>query len=396
LIPTEPLFTVHVRETEGAECFLVIHSVRHGSACGGVRAAADVTLEEVQQLARVMTYKYSFWDRPMGGAKAGVRLPEGLSRDERLGVFRRLGQRLAPIFWANLFHPWPDLNCGPDEIGALRTGAGLPVGAMPDSSHYTALTVFGSLAATSEFLGLKPGDCRVSIEGLGRVGMGVAQEVGDWGGKLVAASTVWGAVANPGGLDVEAVKRVREGHGDGFVTEAGEWQRLPREGLFGVPADIVVPCARVGSINAAVAAALQVGAMVPGANAPCTEEGEVILTRRGALVLPDFVCNSGGVVGTRLIQLGVGPRLVRELLVGELGKMVGRALEASGKEGVSAAVLARRVAQERYAARTGQAYAPSGVRAAIARRLSSRIPRSYRRRTAVAEFLRVARSRFAG
>jgi hypothetical protein len=114
----------------------------------------------------------------------------------------------------------------------------------------------------------------------------------------------------------------------------------------------------------------------------------------GVLLLPDFVCNSGGIVGTRLAQLGVGPRLVRELLVGEVGKMVARALEASEKEGVSAAALARRVAEERYAAGTGQAYAPSGIRAAIARRLSSRIPRSYRRRHAVAEFLRVARSRF--
>lgn len=396
MIPREPLFTVHVEEEEGAEGFVVVHSVCFGSSSGGVRAAADVTPEEVQQLARVMTYKYAFWDRPMGGAKAGVRLPDGYGREERLAVFRRLGRQLAPVLRANLFHPWPDLNCGPDEIGALRSGAGLPVRAVPDSSHYTALTLFGSLAATAAFLGLEPPQCRVSIEGLGRVATQLAREVRDWGGKLVAASTAEGAIADPNGLDVEAVGRARERWGDGFVTEPGEWERLPREGLFGVLADILVPCARVGSIDAAVATRLELRALVSGANAPCSEEGEATLARRGVLVLPDFVCNSGGIVGTRLAQLGVKPSTVRELLVGELGAMVGRMLRASEKEDVSATALARQVAEERYVARAGQVHAPSGIRAAIARRLSRRIPRSYRRRSAVAEFLRVAQSRFAG
>jgi glutamate dehydrogenase/leucine dehydrogenase len=180
------------------------------------------------------------------------------------------------------------------------------------------------------------------------------------------------------------------------VTEPGEWERLPREGLFGVLADILVPCARVGSIDAAVATGLEARALVPGANASCSKEGEATLTRRGVLVLPDFVCNSGGIVGTRLAQLGVAPQTVRRLLVDELGEMVDRMLRASAKEGASAAALARRLAEERYAARTGQAYAPSGIRAAVARRLSRRVPRWYRRREGVAEFLRVAQSRFAG
>ena len=76
--------------------------------------------------------------------------------------------------------------------------------------------------------------------------------------------------------------------------------------------------------------------------------------------------------------------------------MVGRALRASAKEGISAAASARRVAEKRYAARADQAYAPSGVSAAIARRLSKRVPRWYRRREGVVEFLQVTRSRFAG
>jgi glutamate dehydrogenase (NAD(P)+) len=147
----------------------------------------------------------------------------------------------------------------------MLAGAGLPAGAMPDTAYYTVLTVLGSLVATAEFLGLKPEDCRVSIEGLERVGMQLAREVRDWGGKLVAASTVHGTIANPGGLSIDAVERARERRGDAFVSEAGEWERLPREELFGVPADIVVPCARVGSLDAEISARLEAKAVVSGA-----------------------------------------------------------------------------------------------------------------------------------
>ncbi len=395
MISIEPLFTVEFGAAdEGVRGFLVVHSVFHGMATGGVRAGEDVSLEEVEHLARVMTYKFSFWDRPSGGAKAGVVLPAGTAREERAGLFRAVGRHLAPLLGAGLYQPWPDLNCGSEDVQAILAGAGLAARQPPDSSYYTALTAFGALTATARFFDLQPSNCRISIEGMGRVGTHLARQVAEWGGRLVAVSTIEGTVANPEGLDAPALAAAREKHGDALVAQPGDWERLPRGELFSVPTDILVPCARVGSIGAEVAKGLDIKALVPAANAPCTEEAEAELARKGAAVLPDFICNSGGVMGTRLAQLGVSPQRTRELLVDELGSMVANALACSEKRGASPADLAREVAEERYAQRLGQMHAPSGLRAAVTRRLARRVPRAWRRKAACAEFLEITRTSF--
>jgi glutamate dehydrogenase/leucine dehydrogenase len=395
VISIEPLFTVGFGAAdEGVRGFLVVHSVFHGVATGGVRAGEDVSLEEVEHLARVMTYKFCFWDRPSGGAKAGVVLPAGTAPEQRVRLFRAVGQHLAPLLGAGLYQPWPDLNCGPEDVQAILAGAGLAARQAPDSSYYTALTAFGALAATARFLGLRPGSCRISIEGMGRVGTHLARQVAEWGGRLAAVSTIEGTVANPEGLDPAALLAAREKHGDSFATQPGDWERVPRGDLFSVPTDILVPCARVGSIDAEVAKMLDVKALVPAANAPCTEEAEAELARKGAIVLPDFICNSGGVMGTRLAQLGVSPERTRELLADELGSMVANALACSKKRGVSPADLAREVAEKRHSQRLSQMHAPSGLRAAVTRRLARRVPRAWRRNAACNEFLEITRTSF--
>ena len=396
MISIEPLFTVDFRAGEtGVRGILAVHSVFNGTATGGVRAAEDVDPDEVKHLARVMTYKYSFWNRPSGGAKAGIVLPGRASREERAKAFRAFGRHLAPLIRAGVYDPWPDLNCGPEDVQAILAGAGLAAGRHPDTSYYTAVTVFGALAATARFLNLAPSDCRISIEGMGRVGTHLAREVAEWGGRLVAVSTAEGAVANPQGLEPAALAAAREEHGDAFVAQPGNWERLPRGDLFSVPADILVPCARVGSIDAEVAKTLDLKALVPAANAPCTEEAEAELARNGTIVLPDFICNSGGVMGTRLAQLGVSPQRTRELLVDELGSMVANALACSRKRGISPADLAREVAEERYVRRLSQMHMPSGLRAAVTRRLARRVPRAWRRQAACRQFLEITRARFS-
>jgi len=293
-----------------------------------------------------------------------------------------------------LYQPWPDLNCGSEDVQAILTGAGLPAPQHPDTSYYTALTVFGALAATARFLDLQPSSCRISIEGMGRVGTHLARQVAEWGGRLAAVSTIEGTLANPEGLDPAALAAAREERGDALVAQPGNWERLPRGDLFSVPADILVPCARVGSIDAEVAKRLDIRALVPAANAPCTEEAEAELARKGAIVLPDFICNSGGVMGTRLAQLGVSAHRVRELLVDELGSMVANALACSEKRGISPADLAREVAEKRHAQRLSRVHMPSGLRAAVTRRLARRVPRAWRRQAACREFLEITRAPF--
>ena len=393
MIPREPLYTVHFDDAAaGMRGFLVVHSAYRATSSGGVRVAPDVSLEEVQALAHAMTYKYAFWNRPSGGAKAGVILAEGLDAEARARAFAAVGRCLAPLISAGLYYPWPDLNCGADDVRAIYAGAGVDSGPIPDSSEQTALALFGAVRATARHLKLAPHQCRIAVEGFGRVGSGLAREVAQWGGKIVAVSTAQGAVANPEGLDIAVLCAARQEQGDAFVAEAGAWERLDRDALFAVPCDLFLPCARVGALDGARAAQLPARAVVPGANAPYTEEAEAALAGRGLLALPDFVTNSGGITGTRLLQLGASADVMRHLLVDEFGAMVERGLARAAERGLSPLALAREVAETRYAAR--RLPARSGLLPALSRRLARRTPLALRRRRAVQEFLAVTRRTF--
>ena len=145
MIPREPLHTVHFEDAAlGLRGFVVVHSVFAGTSSGGVRATSDVSLEEVQHLARAMTYKYAFWNRPSGGAKAGVQMPEGLDAEGRVRAFSAVGRCLAPLLEGGVYYPWPDINCGAADVRSIYAGAGVPVGAIPDSSEQTSLALSGA------------------------------------------------------------------------------------------------------------------------------------------------------------------------------------------------------------------------------------------------------------
>jgi glutamate dehydrogenase (NAD(P)+) len=395
VIPPDPLLTVQCADADtGMRGFVVVHSVWRGSATGGVRAAADVTVAEVAQLARVMTYKYAFWQCRSGGAKAGVVLPEEVSQEQRTAIFASFGRHCAPLLRAGIYYPWTDLNCGPGDIEAIYQGAGVPFAGIADSSYYTALTVFGAVKAAAAWLDLRPEACAVGIEGVGRVGIHLARELGAWGGRITAASTVRGAVVKETGLDLEALLAARSRHGDAFVNQPGDWECVPKEHLFQASFDILVPGARVGSVNEATAKALRARAVVPAANAPCADAAEAALMARGIPVLPDFICNSGGVIGTRLAHLAVTLPRVRQLCIDEFGGMVTRLLQQSAAQRVSPATLARRTAEDRYRDTSGPATEHGRLRRSVASRLARCVPRSVLRRKAVRELLRILRSSF--
>jgi glutamate dehydrogenase/leucine dehydrogenase len=140
----------------------------------------------------------------------------------------------------------------------------------------------------------------VAIEGFGKVGGGVAREVSQRGGRVVAVSTVAGSISAPAGLDVERLLELRRIHGDDCITQYGLNVVQPTR-LFAVEADVLVPGARPGAISGPVAESLAPGVLVvaPAANVPYTRRGAEVLRGRGIAALPDFACNSGAVIGYR-------------------------------------------------------------------------------------------------
>lgn len=264
---------------------------------GGTRLAPDVGEHEVELLARAMTYKFAVLGQPMGGAKAGVRA-DPADPSARADALARYCAEIRPMVASRQFLTAADLGTSEEDFAPLRDLAPPPaaIAATVDGLPFEDLvTGFGVAAAADAAVGGLAGT-RVAVEGFGKVGGGVAREVLRRGASVVAVSTVAGCVHDPDGLDVEAMLRARREHGDRFVGTMGV-PALPAKALFDVTADVLVPGARTGVLDATRAARIDVRAVVPAANVPYTSDGLRVLAERGIPAQADFVCNAGAVIG---------------------------------------------------------------------------------------------------
>jgi glutamate dehydrogenase/leucine dehydrogenase len=171
----------------------------------------------------------------------------------------------------------------------------------------------------------------VAIEGFGKVGGGVAREVGRRGGRVAAVSTVAGCVFDPSGLDVDRLLTLRRTHGDACVLRYGRPVLAPHQLFTEVNADVLVPGTRPGAIDAQTARSLPPGVRViaPAANAPYTAAGAEVLRQRGIVALPDFVCNAGAVIGYRS-AVDATPEQVLATVEARIGELIRAALGHPG------------------------------------------------------------------
>jgi glutamate dehydrogenase (NAD(P)+) len=276
-------------------------------SAGGTRLAPDVSVAEVALLARAMTYKYAVLGVRVGGAKAGVR-GDPADRVERAGLMARFCAEIAPLADAGQLLTGPDMGTVEEDFAPLRKRHAVPaaISAVVDGLPFEdLLTGYGVTAAAEAALAASRGggwDGRsVAIEGFGKVGGGVAREVTRRGGRVVAVSTLAGCVADPSGLDVELLLALRRAHGDACVAHYGRPASSPAMLFTAVDADVIVPGTRPGVIDGQAAGSLPagVGVVAPAANVPYTAQGADVLRQRGIVALPDFVCNSGAVLGYR-------------------------------------------------------------------------------------------------
>ncbi|HIR17568.1 MAG TPA: Glu/Leu/Phe/Val dehydrogenase [Candidatus Caccocola faecigallinarum] len=302
-----------VRVFEG---YRVQHSTVCGPAKGGLRFHPDVNLEECEALASLMTWKCSLAGIPYGGGKGGISVdPFELSPREREMMTRTFAARIAPFVgdWTDV--PAPDVNTGGPEMvwimdtisklrGHLEPGVvtGKPV-AYWGSKGRTAATGLGVATCVLELLkrqNIEPKDATVIVQGFGNVGTYNALFLHNAGCKVVGISDITGGYYNPNGIDVEAAKayvekhpkRILDGYSEpGLVKMNGE-EILEQECL------VLSPCALEGVISEKNAPLLKCKYIVEGANGPVRPEGDKILDERGILVVPDFLANSGGVIGS--------------------------------------------------------------------------------------------------
>jgi glutamate dehydrogenase/leucine dehydrogenase len=275
----------------GLEAFVVIDHDLFPVSAGGTRMLPDVDLEEVTRLARAMTWKHAAFHLPYAGAKAGVRFASG-NREALLAAYK-----LALKPYSEIFLTGPDMGTFPADfiedsddpaplwalsheglgMDDLATGHGVKAAAEAGLAH---------LARTLE-------GATVAVEGVGKVGAGTARACARAGARLVGVSTVHGLVTDSTGLDVEDLLTLRERHGDRFVEHASSKVR-PREALFELECDVLVPGARPHSITAGVAQRLRCAVVSPAANVPYGAGSLDVLHQRGIVAVPDFMSNGGG------------------------------------------------------------------------------------------------------
>ncbi len=304
------------------EAWRAEHSHHKLPVKGGIRFAPNVDADEVCALAALMTYKCAIVDVPFGGAKGAIRIEPRKTSAERLErITRRYAAELIRknFIGPGVDVPAPDYGSGPremawiadtyaqfhpGEIDAIGCVTGKPVtqGGIRGRKEATGRGVFYGVRealADTELArrhGLSPGLAgkRIIVQGLGNVGYHAAKFLQSGGGVLVGLAEYEGAIANPDGLDLEAVVRHRKE--SGRITGFPGAKDLPQSAAaLELDGDVLVPAALENVITAENAGRIRARCVAEGANGPVTADADEILRSRGILVIPDMYLNAGGV-----------------------------------------------------------------------------------------------------
>jgi len=295
-----------VRHFEG---FRVQHNLSRGPGKGGVRYHPDVTLEEVMALAAWMTVKTAAVNVPYGGAKGGIRVdPTQLSMKELEKITRRYTSEIGIIIGPQRDIPAPDINTNAQimawmmdtysmNVGATTTGVvtGKPVELGGSLGRVTATGrgVFVTGREAARRIGLRMEGARVAVQGFGNVGSTAAELFAAAGAKIVAMQDSRATIVDDRGLDIASV--IKAAHGGAGVGAFKGAEHVEREDFWDIKCDIVIPASVEGQITPERARRTPAKLVLEGANGPTLAAADDVLSDRGILVVPDVICNAGGV-----------------------------------------------------------------------------------------------------
>ena len=291
------------------EGYRVQHSLTRGPGKGGVRYHPDVTLEEVMALSAWMSVKNAAVNLPYGGAKGGIRVdPKKLSLKELEKLTRRYTSEIGVIIGPQQDIPAPDVNTNAQvmawmmdtysmNVGATATGVvtGKPIhlGGSLGRVKATGRGVFVTGREAARRIGLDLQGARVAVQGFGNVGSSAAELFNQAGAKIVAIQDHTGTLFNGNGFDLaELMPHV---HASGGVAGFQGGEAMADEDFWDVACEILVPAALEGQIQPDRARRLKARLVLEGANGPTLPSADDILADRGILVVPDVICNAGGV-----------------------------------------------------------------------------------------------------
>ena len=289
--------------------YRVQHSLTSGPSKGGIRYHPSVDLGEVAALAMWMTWKCAIMQLPFGGAKGGVACdPEKMSMGEKERLTRRYTKELFPIIGPRVDVPAPDL--GTDEqtmawimdtysmsVGysspEIVTGKPIEIGGCIGRREATGRGVTYCIMQALREIGVNPGNATAVVQGFGNVGSVTCQELSTRGIRVIAIADRYGAIHNPTGIDVaRLIKHVADGK---LLKEYPEASPIDPAAMLLLECTVLVPAALERQVTAENAGKLRCRILAEGANGPTTPDADKILEASDIFLIPDVLCNAGGV-----------------------------------------------------------------------------------------------------
>lgn len=290
--------------------FRVQYNDAKGPTKGGIRFHPDETIDTVRALAAWMTWKVALLDLPLGGGKGGVVCnPKELSIHELERLSRAYIRAIAPFIGPDKDVPAPDVYTNPqimawmmDEYSLIQgknqfgvlTGKPLCVGGSPGRGDATARGGLYTLREAAKKIGLDLSKATVAIQGYGNAGSYAASLAESmFGAKIVAVSDSKGAIYCPTGMSAQAIADHKQKTSS--VVNLPKSSPITPEAILEMDVDILILAALEGVLTAKNADRVKAKVVVELANGPTTPEADEILYKKGIHVIPDFLCNAGGV-----------------------------------------------------------------------------------------------------
>lgn len=292
------------------QAFRVQYNTARGPAKGGIRFHPDETIDTVRALAAWMTWKCALLDLPLGGGKGGVICsPKDMSKRELEAVSRAYIDHIWEYIGPDQDIPAPDVYTNAQTMGWMMdeytklahrhqfgavTGKPLNLGGSRGREDATARGGAYTLVAAARKLNLKLEGATVAIHGFGNAGYYAGRILSrEYGCKIVAVADSRGAIHNADGFDVSAVSEVKRE--TGYISNYSDAEQIGVDELLGMDVDILVLAALENTVTEDNASTVKARIVAELANGPTTPEADEILDANDIHVIPDFLCNAGGV-----------------------------------------------------------------------------------------------------
>jgi glutamate dehydrogenase (NAD(P)+) len=290
--------------------FRVHYNDAKGITKGGIRFHPEETIDTIRALAAWMTWKCALLDLPLGGAKGGIICnPKEMSTGELERLSRAYARAVFGFIGPEKDVPAPDVYTTPqimawmmDEYSALAgkpqfgviTGKPVSIGGSKGRGDATARGGMFTIREAAKELGIDMKNATIAIQGYGNAGNYAAQLCKElFGARIVAVSDSKGAIFSRNGIDPEVAKKCK--NETSTVCNLPGVERISNEELFELEVDVLIPSAVENVITAENAPNIKAKILAELANGPTTPEADDILYKNGVHVIPDFLCNAGGV-----------------------------------------------------------------------------------------------------